>query len=47
MRLWLVTLTEHVEECAVILKNVWKLTNDRPLFAIFVNSPVSKQLRTV
>ena len=32
MRTWLVTLTEHVEKCAVILKNVRKLTGDRPLF---------------
>ena len=32
MRMWSVTLTEHVEKCAVILKNAWKLTGDRSLF---------------
>ena len=32
MRTWSVTLTEHVEKCAVILKNARKLTDDRPLF---------------
>ena len=32
MCMWSVTLTEHVEKCAVILKNAQKLTNDRPLF---------------
>ena len=29
---WSVTLTEHVEKCAVILINARKLTDDRPLF---------------